>query len=82
MTGDASVSYVPGNATVKDNVPAMKKVNVTASDVEAVYGENVKVNATVTDYEGNPVSDIPVSLTVGNKTYTLKLIKMVLQVLI
>ncbi len=72
LTGDASVSYVPGNATVKDNVPAMKKVNVTASDVEAVYGENVKVNATVTDYEGNPVSDIPVSLTVGNKTYTAK----------
>ena len=72
LTGDASVSYVPGNATVKDNVPAMKKVNVTASDVEAVYGENVKVNATVTGYEGNPVSDIPVSLTVGNKTYTAK----------
>ena len=72
LTGDASVSYVPGNATVKDNVPAMKKVSINASDVEAVYGENVKVNATVTDNEGNPVSDVPVTLTVGNKTYTAK----------
>ena len=72
LTGDASVSYVPGNATVKDNVPAMKKVSINTSDVEAVYGENVKVNATVTDNEGNPVSDVPVTLTVGNKTYTAK----------
>ena len=72
LTGDASVSYVPGNATVKDNVPVMKKVNINSSDVEAVYGENVKVNATVTDNEGNPVNGVPVTLTVGNKTYTAK----------
>ena len=69
-TGDASVTYTPGNITVKDNTPKMEKVYINASDVEAVYGDNVVVNATVTDYEGNPVAGVPVNLTAGEGVYT------------
>ena len=72
LTGDASVNYVSENATVKDNIPKMEKVNIDAGDVESVYGDNVKVNATVTDRDGNPVSDVPVTVTVGDKTYNTK----------
>ncbi|WP_296866523.1 Ig-like domain repeat protein [uncultured Methanobrevibacter sp.] len=72
LTGDASVNYVSENATVKDNIPKMEKVNMDAGDIESVYGEDVKVNATVTDRDGNPVSDVPVTLTVGDKTYNTK----------
>ncbi|WP_407414705.1 Ig-like domain repeat protein [Methanobrevibacter sp.] len=72
LTGDASVNYVSENAIVKDNIPKMEKVNLDAGDVESVYGDDVKVNATVTDRDGNPVSDVPVTLTIGDKTYNTK----------
>lgn len=71
-TGDASVNYVPGHATVKDNAPKMQ-IKIHANDIAAFWDEDIICRVNVTDYNGRaPLSNVIVQLTVGKNNYTNK----------
>ena len=67
--GDLSVSDAQGMSTVKNNRPSMKNINISADDIELLFGEECIVSVNVTDEGGNSLSGVPLQLRVGNESY-------------
>ena len=70
LTGDASVDYDMDTSSVYNNTPAMDKYFLTSDGLVKYFSNDKKLEFTLTDASGTPLSNKTITITINGRNYT------------